>query len=184
MMRTWRRLLAVAAGCVALGVVAALLAASHGSKTGGSVAIGFTRLDRPAPPVTLPGLAGTPATSLASLAGEPIVINFWSSTCAICKSETRALVQVAGATRDRVRFLGIDTDDLRGPAEAFAARYRIPYPLSFDPQGVVAARYRLPGLPVTFFLSRSGGRILGVNTGELTVRTLTAILRELYGRAA
>jgi hypothetical protein len=50
--------------------------------------------------------------------------------------------------------------------------------------GVVVARYRLPGLPVTFFLSRSGGRILGVNTGALTVRTLTAILRELYGRAA
>ena len=86
------------------------------------------------------------------------MINFWSSSCAVCKSETRALVQVAGATRGRVRFLGIDTDDLRGPAEAFAARYHIPYPLSFDPQGVVAARYRLPGLPVTFFLSRPGWR--------------------------
>ena len=93
-------------------------------------------------------------------------------------------MQVAVATRGRVRFLGIDTDDLRGPAEAFATRYHIPHPLSFDPQGVVAARYRVPGLPVTFFLSRSGGQIVGVNTGALTVRSLTAILRELYGQAA
>lgn len=183
---TWtcRRLLATAAAVVAIGIVAGLLAASRGAKAGGSVTIGFARLDRAAPAVTLPGLSGTPEISLASLAGEPIVINFWSSSCAVCKSETRALVQVAGATRGRVRFLGIDTDDLRGPAEAFAARYHIPYPLSFDPQGVVAARYRLPGLPVTFFLSRSGRQILGVNTGALTVRSLTSILRELYGRAA
>jgi cytochrome c biogenesis protein CcmG, thiol:disulfide interchange protein DsbE len=181
---TWRWLLAIAAGVVAVGIGAGLLAASHGAKAGGSVTIGFTRLDRPAPAVTLPGLSGTAAISLANLAGEPIVINFWSSSCEVCKSETQALVQVAGATRGHVRFLGIDTDDLRGPAEAFAARFHIPYPLSFDPQGVVAARYRLPGLPMTFFLSRSGGQILGVNTGALTVRTLTAILRELYGRAA
>jgi thiol-disulfide isomerase/thioredoxin len=174
----------MAAAVVVTGIVAGLLAASRGAKAGGSVTIGFARLARAAPSVTLPGLAGTSAISLARLAGEPILINFWSSSCTVCKSETQALVQVADATRGRVRFLGIDTDDLRGPAEAFAGRYHIPYPLSFHPQDVVAARYRLPGLPVTFFLSRSGGQILGVNTGALTVRSLTTILRELYGRAA
>jgi hypothetical protein len=48
----------------------------------------------------------------------------------------------------------------------------------------VAARYRLPGLPMTFFLAPSGNRIVGVNTGGLTARGLTGILRELYGKAA
>ncbi len=72
----------------------------------------------------------------------------------------RALVQAADSTGERVRFLGIDTDDLRGAAQAFAARYQIPYPLSFDPERVVAAHYRQTMRPC---LTRefSGGVLAG-----------------------
>lgn len=183
---TWRRLLAISAAVIAIGVAVPMLTApgSSGGPASGQIAIGFARTDRAAPAVTLSRLAGASPIRVANLAGRPIVINFWSSTCEVCKSETRALVQVADATEGRVRFLGIDTDDLRAPAIAFAAKYKIPYLLSFDPQGIVAARYRVPGLPTTFFLSANGRKILGVNIGALNVRSLTAILRELYGQAA
>jgi len=182
---TWPRLIAVALLFIAAGVAVPLLAApgaSSGSASGHS-SIGFVRVDRPAPPLTLTSLTGHAQIGIASLAGEPIVVNFWSSTCEICKSETQALVRVADSTKGHVRFLGIDTLDLRTPALAFAARYKIPYALSFDPQGVVEARYRLPGLPMTFFLSPSGKRIIGINTGALTVGSLTAILHQLYGKS-
>ena len=62
-----------------------------------------------------------------------------------------------------------------------ADRYRIPYQIGYDPTEAVGARYDLPGLPVTFFLSTSGKRILGINIGALTARSLTAILHQLYG---
>ena len=184
---TGRRLLVAGLALAAVGVAVPLLAGpgpGAGPASGQSAVFGFARVDRAAPAVTRPSLSGHSRIGLPSLAGEPIVINFWSSSCVVCRSETQALVRVADATTGRVRFLGIDTDDLRAPAVAFAARYRIAYPLSFDPEGVVAARYRLPGLPVTFFLAPSGRRILGVNVGALSVKSLTGILRELYGRAA
>lgn len=182
---TPRRLLAVALAVVAAGAAVVLsIGLRGGSATAGAQpALGFVRVNRAAPSLTLPSLAGSATISTADLAGEPIVVNFWSTTCEICKSETQALVRVAGGTKGHVRFLGIDTLDQRGPALAFAARYKIPYLLSFDPQGVVESRYRIPGLPMTFFLSPSGKRIIGVNTGALTARSLTAILRELYGKA-
>jgi len=145
------------------------------------VQTGFVRIDRAAPAVNLPSLVGHGSVRLAKLAGKPIVINFWSSTCAICAQETRALVQVARSTRGRVSFLGIDTLDMRASATAFADRYRIPYRIGYDPTEAVGARYDLPGLPVTFFLSTSGKRILGINIGALTARSLTAILHKLYG---
>jgi hypothetical protein len=88
---------------------------------------------------------------------------------------------VANSTRGRVSFLGIDTLDARGAGAAFAARYKIPYLVGFDPTEVVGARYGVYGLPMTFFLSPSGTRILGVNVGGLTQRSLAAILRSLYG---
>jgi thiol-disulfide isomerase/thioredoxin len=146
--------------------------------------IGFERLNKPAHPVTMPNLSGHGSTGLANLAGKPIVINFWSTTCVDCVAETRALVQVADATKGRVNFLGIDTLDELGLARAFAVKYHIPYPLTFDPNEVVGTRYGLVGLPMTFFFSPSGKEVLGVNIGAVTARSLTHILHELYGDKA
>ena len=143
--------------------------------------IGFTRLDLRAPGLALPSLSGRGTVSLTMLAGQPIVLNLWSTTCGVCKKETPALAAVAGRLRGKVRFLGVDSADSRGPATAFATRYKVPYPIAFDPRATAAAAYRVGVLPVTFFLSSSGRTILGVNFGALTVPGLYRILRTLYG---
>ncbi len=145
--------------------------------------LGFTKLDQSAPAVLLPSLNGSGNVSLAKLAGKPIVINFWSSTCGPCKAETPALAGVDRALGGKVRFVGIDSVDRRTPALAFAARYKVPYPIAFDARGTAAIRYGVVGLPVTFFLSPSGKTILGENIGALTPGKLKGILRELYGTA-
>jgi cytochrome c biogenesis protein CcmG, thiol:disulfide interchange protein DsbE len=180
-----RWLLAIALVPVAL-VVGIVIIASRETPSPSPAAsgIGFVRVNRAAPQVTMTSLTGTGTVGLASLTGKPIVINFWATWCDNCVAETKALVQVAGSTRGRVNFLGIDTLDEIGLARSFAAKYRIPYKLSFDPHEIVGARYGVPGLPTTYFLSPSGTRILGVNTGGLTVRSLSTILRELYGPTA
>ena len=109
------------------------------------------------------------------------MLNFWSSSCAPCQQETPALASVARAMGAKVAFLGIDTADQRAAARAFIARYRVPYPVAFDPDASAAGRYGVPGLPVTIFLSPSGTRILGENVGALTPGKLRTILRQLYG---
>ncbi len=178
-----RWLLAIALVPVALVVGIVIIASRETpSSSAAATGIGFVRVNRPAPPVTMPSLTGTGTVGLASLTGKPIVVNFWATWCDNCVAETKALVQVADNTRGRVNFLGIDTLDDLGLARSFAAKYRIPYQLSFDPHEIVGTRYGVPGLPTTFFLSPSGTRILGVNTGGLTVRSLDTILHELYGR--
>jgi cytochrome c biogenesis protein CcmG/thiol:disulfide interchange protein DsbE len=144
---------------------------------------GFTKLDREAPALLLPALHGSGSVSIAKLTGKPIVLNFWASTCEVCKSETPALADVARALGGRVTFVGIDSVDRHEPAMAFIAKYHVPYPIGFDPQGNAAIRYGVVGLPVTFFLSPSGKTIMGENIGALTRGTLRTILRELYGTA-
>lgn len=158
-------------------------AASDGSKATGSSSggTGFFTLDRPASAISLPALSGKGPVSVASLAGRPIVVNFWSSTCYPCQKETPALASVARTIRGKVRFVGIDTVDLRNAAARFVARYKVPYPIAFDPKGTVAGQYRVPGLPVTVFLSRSGKTVLGENIGALTAPRLRTILHRLYG---
>jgi peroxiredoxin len=142
---------------------------------------GFVRLDDPARNVSLPSLGGHGAIDLARLAGKPIVINFWSSSCYPCRRETPALASEARTLGGKVTFLGIDTADQRAAAMAFIRRYRVPYPVAFDPNASVAGQYGVPGLPVTFFLSPSAKTVMGENIGALTAGKLRTILRQLYG---
>ncbi len=146
--------------------------------------IGFTRENIPAPQFKLPLLENHGDLRLSSLEGRPIVLNFWASYCDICKQESPAVAKVAAAVGSKVRFLGVDTDDEQGAALKFISKYDITYQVVSDVNGVVAAKYGVPGLPVTVFISATGKRILGVNLGALTAASLTSILHELYGAAA
>lgn len=186
--RPRRRIYTVAVVIAAAAVLSAVsllairwVAGPHAAAARGRDGLGFVRLDRPAQQVRLPSLRGRGTIDLAGLAGRPLVLNFWSSTCAPCKSETPALVFVARSVGRKVAFLGIDTADQRDSAVAFVARYRVPYPVAFDPQASAASRYGVPGLPVTVFLSPSGKTILGENVGALTTGKLRTILHRLYG---
>jgi cytochrome c biogenesis protein CcmG/thiol:disulfide interchange protein DsbE len=143
--------------------------------------LGFFTMHRAAPPVSLPSLRGSGTISLAKLAGKPIVLNFWSSTCVVCKKETPALAQVARSDIGQVTFLGVDSVDRRDPAIAFENKYGVPYQSLFDPNGTVAIHYGVVALPVTFFLSPSGKTILGEYVGALTASQARNILHKLYG---
>ncbi|HUC59175.1 MAG TPA: TlpA disulfide reductase family protein [Streptosporangiaceae bacterium] len=152
--------------------------ASSGQQSDG---LGFTKLDRAAPELKLPSLAGGGTITLTKMTGKPIVLNFWASTCTVCKKETPALASVARSLGSKVTFLGVDSVDQRSPAVKFEHKYGVSYPSFFDPEGAAAVKYDVPALPVTFFLSPSGKKILGENIGALTASRLRQILHEVYG---
>jgi thiol-disulfide isomerase/thioredoxin len=142
--------------------------------------IGFVKFDHPAHSVNLPDLRGPGTFHLSSVAGKPIVMNFWSSTCAPCQQETPAMASVARSLGSKVTFVGIDTVDTRAKAIKFITKYKVPYQVAFDPDGAMADQYGVPGLPVTFFLSPSATTVIGENIGALTAPKLRSILRQLY----
>ena len=146
-----------------------------------STGVGFRQLNTAAPQFELPLLQQKGEVQLSKLAGAPIVINLWASYCDICKEESPAIAKVSRAMGDQVRFLGVDTLDQRGAATRFAEQHKLRFPIAYDSAGIVAAKYRAPGLPVTFFISKTATKILGVNIGALTARSLTHILHKLYG---
>jgi cytochrome c biogenesis protein CcmG, thiol:disulfide interchange protein DsbE len=179
----WRVI--VVATCVAgLAIAAALVwsrPATSVSKSAGQLSVGYAQVSRPAPPFDLPRLQGGGTVRVSALRGRPVVVNFWSSSCGPCQKESPAIAQVARAVGDKVAFVGIDTADLRNAAIAFVKKSHVTYNVAYDPQGNTASRYRVPALPETFFLARSGKQIVGLQLGALTAPRLTAILHRLYG---
>ena len=97
--------------------------------------------------------------------------------------ETPAISAVAGRTRGRVTFVGIDSNEPASAGASFVERYHVGYLELSDPTATVAQGYGLNGLPVTFFIS-AGGKLVGENFGALTETSLDHELTRLFGTAA
>ena len=86
-----------------------------------------------APPWTRKRVDAKGTLSLASLRGKVVVLNFWQSYCAPCTREAPAIAAAARHWRGKdVVFVGIDEQDLRGPALRFIRRFKIDYPIVAD----------------------------------------------------
>jgi cytochrome c biogenesis protein CcmG/thiol:disulfide interchange protein DsbE len=172
-------------------VVAGLLAQSRFGSAPASSSMpslttpGFVRLTaRSAPAFSLPELADPSVkVSLASLAGRPLLLNFWSTTCTVCVTEAPALARAQRLLAGRVRLVGIDTAESSPAAGlAFAARHHLDFEMLYDGSTTVAGRYT-DGLPVTFFVSPAG-KLVAENLGAVTAASLQHEVREVFGAGA
>lgn len=145
----------------------------------------FTPISRkPAPAFELPGLrSGEPAVSLTDFRGHRLVLNFWASWCTPCRQEMPALQAMAVREHGSVDFAGVDTNDQRGAAVGFARATGVGYPIGFDPQMSVAARYGVYGLPTTFFISPDG-ELLGRQIGAMSPSRLSQLIANVFGPSA
>ncbi len=131
-----------------------------------------------APSFTLPALAaGEPDVSLGAFRGRPLVINVWASWCVPCRREMPDFQAAHVLLGERVAFVGIDHQDARSSAIAFAHETGVTYPSGFDPQGAVAADYGLVGLPTTILVA-SDGRVVAEVKGALTREKLLKLVSD------
>jgi peroxiredoxin len=109
---------------------------------------------RPAPAFQLPTLDGRPA-SLTDFRGRPVIVNFWATWCEPCKEEMPALQTQTDAHPELV-VLGIDNVESAVKVRPFVEQLGIKFPILLDQDGSVVERYRVSGLPTTFFIDGTG----------------------------
>lgn len=113
---------------------------------------------------------------IASLVGQPMVINFWGSTCAACKKELPAFAAVHQQYQDQVRFVGIDYLPPSTREETFARDRGVRYELLYDSSGEFINEVGVAAFPVTLFVDRDG--IIVRQTGLLDETKLTEIIED------
>jgi thiol-disulfide isomerase/thioredoxin len=92
--------------------------------------------------------------SLESLAGRPVIVNFFASWCSPCQKETPLIARFYRAKAGGVSVVGIDVNDSAAAALHFVHKSGVTYPVAVDPLPMkTATAYNLPGLPATFFLN-------------------------------
>ena len=147
-MEGWRR--AVAAGVLLFGAAGSPLAQDPSPRIG--LEVGLT-----APGFALPDLAGT-LHSLAQHRGEVVLVNFWSTWCAPCRTEMPALQALYETYRERgFTVLAVNLNlDGHEPVEAFVAELRLTFPILLNPRKDVGRAYRVFAIPASFLLDRQG----------------------------
>src|SRR5689334_7402418 len=102
--------------------------------------------------------ANLPQTiKLSDLRGKVVVLNFWASWCVECRKESDALEATWRQYRDRgLMVLGVDYLDTESPATQYLEQYHTSYPIGVDLQEQISRRYRITGVPETFFIDKNG----------------------------
>ena len=142
------------------------------ARSGPSRPAGASAEPRAAVGTRAPNIVGTTldggAFDLASVAGKPVVINFWGPSCVPCRNEFPLLeAKLAEHASEGLTVVGVLTDDPEEPARDFVARYDAGWPTVIDPAKTIKTAYRVAARPQTYFVDRSGV-IRSIQVGELT----------------
>jgi peroxiredoxin len=109
-----------------------------------------------APEFQLPSLKGA-RTSLSSLRGKVVVLDFWAQWCEPCKQELPELQKLAKEYAGKnVVVVGVNIDKTRENAERLVSQLGLSFPILLDPSGSVAGVYDLPKMPTSFVIDKSG----------------------------
>lgn len=133
------------------------------------------------PAVRLPCLAGGDDVDLAAAPGVPTVVNVWASWCLPCREEMPAFQRLSERASDRLRVMGIDSEDPpMTESLLYLAAEKARFPSVYDASGVVRKERGVPGLPFTLFLA-ADGRVVGSHVGALDDASLAAAVHRYLG---
>jgi thiol-disulfide isomerase/thioredoxin len=125
---------------------------------------------RPLPAFSGETFDGT-TLDLASLRGQPLVLNFWSSWCGPCRQEQEGLELASKELARRgARVVGVNIRDDRGAADSYLEEFKVGYPSLFDRPAVLAARLGALGPqlgPPSTLVVDADGRVAARVSGAL-----------------
>ncbi|MGD2075438.1 MAG: TlpA disulfide reductase family protein [Gammaproteobacteria bacterium] len=139
---------------------------------------------RRAPDIAFTILEGGPLR-LEALRGQPVLINFWSTSCAACVEELPHLARLHRELAPRgLQIIGVAMP-YDPPNRVVEMRHRkaLPYPIALDIRGEAVRAFGDVRLTPTTFLVGPEGRILYRETGKLDVEGVRAQAVKLLGDA-
>lgn len=169
-----------------VGVLAAVVAvcAVLATGIGGGTAVGGSPLvGHPAPEFQLRELPpAQQEVRLSDLEGQVVLVNFWASWCAECRTEQDTLNRLWARYRDAgLVVVGVDFQDAAEDARAFLSQHGTTYPVVVDRDSETALAYGVRGIPETFLVGSDGkltDRLVGPLDEAAMARRIETLLEE------
>jgi thiol-disulfide isomerase/thioredoxin len=118
--------------------------------------LGNTDVEGDPMPIVILADADGNEISTGDFVGDPLVVNFWFSTCPPCAKELPDFAAVHGEVGDDVRFIGVNTIDSIEVMERFAGERGVSYELYRDEYAEFTDGIGASAFPVTIFVTSEG----------------------------
>lgn len=100
------------------------------------------------------------AFEMQSYAGRVVYMDFWASWCGPCRQSFPWMEEMQEKYADQgFTVVAVNVDRDSESAEQFLHEVSHNFPIVLDPEGDVARRYELQGMPTSFLISRDGQQI-------------------------
>ncbi|HZW36833.1 MAG: TlpA family protein disulfide reductase [Deltaproteobacteria bacterium] len=145
---------------IAIGILAVTSAygiptcPAHGEEHGGAASstrseegvrfVDFTLRDPDGVPVTFGNLVGK----------KPVLLLFWAAWCPICMEDIPAVNEIH--RRGDMQVVAVNVKESAKRVKGAIRSLGIRYPVLLDPDGAVAQRYKVPGIPVCIVIDKAG----------------------------
>lgn len=134
----------------------------------------------PLPLATISNREGQDVSTAELLGGDPLVINFWFSSCPPCAAELPEFAEAHEEFGDEVRFIGVNTIDSVPVMERFAGERGVTYEQFRDDLAEFTDGIRAVNFPVTIFVTSDGTIV--EQTGVIDVEGLREKIANLQAQ--
>jgi thiol-disulfide isomerase/thioredoxin len=106
----------------------------------------------------VPALAGpSPGLDLSAYRGKVVYLDFWASWCAPCQASFPWMADLQSDFGSRgLVVIAVNVDHDHAAADRFLSNHAANFKIVFDPNGSLAAKYKVSGMPMTFLIGRDG----------------------------
>ena len=131
-----------------------------------------------APNVTFQMLDGSPDVSLASLRGQPVVLDFWATWCPPCRASLPHIAELAKKYEGKAHVIAVNAEGEQAALQKHTLeQLRVSLPVATN-GAQAAAAYHVEGLPTTVVLDREG-KVVETFTGAVASSRIERVLEGL-----
>lgn len=89
--------------------------------------------------------------------GKVLYLDFWASWCGPCRATFPLMNELRQKySEDELAIVAVNLDGQRSNADHFLKQYPASFSVLYDPEGVLASRYQLPGMPTSYTYDQQG----------------------------
>jgi cytochrome c biogenesis protein CcmG/thiol:disulfide interchange protein DsbE len=94
---------------------------------------------------------------LGNVDGRVVYLDFWASWCVPCRQSFPWMAAMNSAYEAQgLTVVAVNLDHERADAERFLQKFKPNFQVQFDPQGALAERYKVIGMPTSVVIDRHG----------------------------
>jgi cytochrome c biogenesis protein CcmG/thiol:disulfide interchange protein DsbE len=104
----------------------------------------------------VPGYADAPLDP-AAFRGRVLYVDFWASWCTPCRQSFPWMQSLKDSYESAgLSVVAVNLDQNRHDAEKFLTQFHPNFEIRFDPQGALAERFKVHGMPSSVIIDRHG----------------------------